>query len=193
MVEAILYKDEIFKKYDFMYWVSADGKVYSSFAKRLLKYHIDLDGYPRVDIHGKHMKIHKLVYLTWIGEIPEGLQVNHKNDDKMDNHFTNLYVGDQFDNIQDKINNGHAVGNIFYLTILDKQKNRIMTFCPSSDFILYSGHPCENGSVSRMFRKNWFKERFEVIDFRRIKNLEQFLQLKGVSTIPDECKGVEWN
>ena len=101
IMESIIINKKIFKPYDKMYYISEDGEVYSLYSKKILEQAIDKDGYPRVDIHSKHIKIHKLVYLTWIGEIPQGLQINHKDDNKMNNHYSNLYVGTQKQNISD--------------------------------------------------------------------------------------------
>lgn len=154
-----------FRAYDNMYYISQYGDVYSLYSNKILKHNIDLDGYHRVDIHGKHMKVHRLVYLVWIGPLYVYENVNHKDDNKDNNFYLNLYAGTQKENIQDCINNGHRVGNIKYLTVLDKLTGQIITFCPASDFIEYSGHPCNNGSVKRMFTKNWFKARYEIIDY----------------------------
>lgn len=161
-----------------MYYVSEDGEVYSTYSKKLLKHNIDLNGYHRVDIHGKHMKIHKLVYLTWIGEIEKGKQINHYDDNKDNNHYSNLYQGTQKENIHDCIRNNHRKGNIHYLTIYDKERDKILTFSPANKFIKYSGHPCGNGSVKKMFERNWFKKRYEIIDYKK----------KSVTTKADECR-----
>ena len=52
----------VFKRYDDCYYVSADGEIFSMYSKKIIKHSIDVDGYHRVDIHGKHMKVHRLVY-----------------------------------------------------------------------------------------------------------------------------------
>lgn len=174
---CIIVNDKIFKPYDDMYYVSCDGDVYSTYSNKILKPHVDLDGYLRVDIHGKHMKVHKLVYLTWVSRELNGLQINHKDDNKLNNHYTNLYAGTQKENIHDCIRNNHREGNKWYLTVLDKEKGEILTFSPASDFIPYSGHSCKNGGVKRVFSRNWFKKRFEIIDYKK----------KGVTTKGDEC------
>ena len=72
--------------YDENYYISAYGDVYSKISKKFLKHYIDHDGYHRVDIHSKHIKVHKLVYLTWVGEIKNGNVIRHLDDDK-DNNF----------------------------------------------------------------------------------------------------------
>lgn len=92
--------------------------------------------------------------------------------------------------MQDKFNNKHAVGHTYYLTVLNKDTNKILTFCPASDFISYSQHSCKNGSVTRLFTRNWFKKSYEIIEYSKINNLKQFLELKGVTTMGDECNPV---
>ena len=71
--------------------------------------------------------------------------------------------------------------------MFDNQKQETITFCPAQKFIEYSGHSCANGSVSRMFTRNWFKKRYKIISFYLCKNTNV---KKGVTTIPDECKEV---
>jgi len=197
-MEEIIIKNRIFKQIAINknYYIDCEGNVYSKYAKKIIKplvRNAREKKYLYVDIfvNGKqrHMNIHRLVYSTWVGEIPEGLQVNHKDDNSFNNHYTNLYIGTQKDNIADSIKNGsHSISGMFYLTVFDKEKNQILTFCPSSDFIAYSGHPCANKSVKRMFKRNWFKKRFEVLEFKHIDNLTHF---KSVTTNGDECNHVD--
>jgi len=166
MSDFIFVNNEMLRKYDENYYISADGKVYSKYSQKYIKHNIDHDGYHRVDIHSRHIKVHKLVYLTWIGDIPEGQQINHKDDDKNNNHYLNLYAGTQKQNISDCIKNKHRKGNIKYITIYDKQANKIITFSPMADFIAYCGHASKSGSIKKFFNKNWFKQRYEVIDYQ---------------------------
>lgn len=179
---------KILKKYDNTYYVSEYGDIYSTYCKRFLKHAITIYGYHRVDIHGKHKYVHKLVYLTWIGEIPEGKQINHKDDNKDNNHFSNLYAGTQKENINDCINNDHRCGFTYYLTIFDKKENKVLTFCPAKKFIEYSGHSNKSGNLNKFFSKKWFKSRYDIIEFKRINNREE---LKSVTTMDDECNPVE--
>lgn len=162
----------IFKKYDNYYYVSRDGEVYSKYCNRCLKHYIDKDGYHRVDIHGKHIKIHKLVYLTWVGNIPIGKQVNHIDDNKSNNDYTNLYCGCQKQNIKDCIRNNHRAGNVYKLTILEKKSGKILNFQPAKDFFKYEPRKNINGSIKKVLNRKWFKEKYEVISIE-----------KGVTTI----------
>ena len=96
-----------YRKIDNNYYINQYGDVYSKFINRHLKHNIDIDGYHRVDIHGKHKKVHRLVYQYWIGPIPNNKQVNHKDDDKNNNRIENLYLGTQKQNISDTIKKNH--------------------------------------------------------------------------------------
>ena len=156
----------LLKPYDNTYYVGENGEIYSTHSQKFLKHGIDIDGYHRVDIHGKHKKVHRLVYETWIGLVPKGLQINHLDDNKNNNHYKNLYAGTQRENVRDCIENEHRIGNTHYLTVFDRLIGKVVSFCPASDFITYCGHPSANGSVKRFFSKNWFNKRYDIIDYR---------------------------
>lgn len=180
-METIVINGKTFKAYDDMYYVSADGQIYSTYRHKCLKWAIDHNGYPRVDIHQKHIKVHKLVYLVWGSKDLQDKQINHKDDNKMNPHIDNLYLGSQKENIKDCCDNGTRVGNTNYLTIYDKETDEILSFTPITKFIEYCGHPAQNGSVKRMFTRNWFKKRYDILNYCNVA---------GVTTNPDECKDV---
>ena len=156
-----------FLPYDNEYYVSKCGDVYSTYCGRCLKHYIDHDGYHRVDIHSRHIKVHKLVYLVWVGDIPYGLNVRHYDDDKDNNHVSNLILGTQKENIEDAFRNGHKEfgANTHHLIVYDKETDQELVFCPAKNFIEYCGHPSANGCVVNMFNKDWFKQRYEIIEY----------------------------
>ena len=84
----------------------------------------------------------------------------------------------------------YRVGNIWILTIFDKEKKETITFCPAKKFIEYSGHSNKSGCLNKFFNKNWFKQRYKIIDYYRCKNL---VEKKGVTTMDDECNPVGQN
>ena len=176
----MIISDKEFKPYDRNYYVSSEGDIFSTFSHKLLKQYIDQDGYCRVDIHGKHIKVHKLVYLTWKGQIPDGLQVNHLDDNKRNNSISNLYLGTQKHNIQDCICNGHRVGHIKTITVLDKKENVQLTFPSIKEFLSYTGHSVANGSLSHCIRSKWFEERFEVIEQKSVSTIESYKSIRAV-------------
>ena len=77
------------------YLISTDGKIYSLKSDRLLPQGITERGYKQVDVYNDmgvkmHMKVHRLVYMAHVGVIPNGLQVNHKDENKTNNCIDNL-------------------------------------------------------------------------------------------------------
>ena len=71
-----------------------------------------------------------------------------------------------------------------HINVYDKEKLEVVTFFPAKEIITYAGHTQINGGVSRCMTRNWFKKRFDVIEYRLVKNT------KDVTTIADECKRV---
>ena len=197
-MDYLIINQKEYKKYkDTFYYVSKDGDIYSTYSKKFLKQNINCaknKKYKYIDVYNKelkrqqHTRVHRIVYETWVRSLEKGEQVNHINDDGLDNRVENLYVGNQKENVRDCFNNNHRVGYMFYLTLFDKEANKIITFCPAKNFIKYSGHPCSNGNVNKFFNKNWFKKRYEIIRFKRISNLKEY---QNVTTIGDECNLVE--
>ena len=53
----------------------------------------------------KIYSVHRLVYETFVGEIPQGMQVNHINEDKTDNRLENLNL------LSPKANTNWGTGN----------------------------------------------------------------------------------
>lgn len=164
----MIFNNKEFKSYDDDYYASKDGDIYSRFKNGCLKHYIDCDGYHRVDIHGKHRKVHKIVYNAWVGEVESGKLLRHFDDNRDNNNLDNLVVGTQKQNIEDSFRNGHKYlkGNTYTLIVYDKFTNERLTFCPAENFIAYSGHSCQNGGISKMMTRDWFKKRFEVIEYR---------------------------
>lgn len=106
------------KDYEQLYQISNFGRV------RSLKYHCsnntkilkedcsDKRGYRRVTLckNGitKRYLVHRLVYETFVGEIPEGMQVNHRDEKPNNNKLTNIEVV----SITDNLNYGNHNKNV---------------------------------------------------------------------------------
>ena len=183
-----------FRKYDDSYYVSAKGDVYSTHVGRCLKHCIDHDGYHRVDIHRTHMKVHKLVYLTWIGVIPEGKQINHSDDNKDNNHYHNLYLGDQTENIADCIENEHRCGNVISIAVFNKHTGEIERYPMIKDFLESTGHSVANGSLSKVLKRKWFVEKYEILDLERCRDYRKLAEAKASRVVrsvsPHEAQGI---
>ena len=93
----------------FKYMVSEDGDV---IGRTLIKPFKDKDGYLRVALHykgnGKQTKIHlhRLVFMVWKHEIPANMVCCHIDSNILNNHYLNLRVDTQKNNIKDKLKNG---------------------------------------------------------------------------------------
>lgn len=64
------------------------------------------DGYYRICICGFRALEHKVVWFALKGPIPEGLTVNHKDGNKLNNHPENLELLTHQENTQHAINTG---------------------------------------------------------------------------------------
>lgn len=76
------------------YMVSDNGNIWSVKSKRWLKPQKNNSGYYTIglSVSGNVTKklIHRLVWETFIGIIPDGLEINHKDEDKSNNQLSNL-------------------------------------------------------------------------------------------------------
>lgn len=78
-----------------LYQCYEDGRIYSKYYQRLLKGDVTKYGYVQVrlkctDGNKKVFFWHRVIWTHFNGTIPEGLQVNHINEDKTDNRLCNL-------------------------------------------------------------------------------------------------------
>lgn len=183
-----------YKKFDDHYYVSANGDIYSTYINGCLKHNIDLDGYHRVDIHGTHMKVHKLVFLTWRGRIPEGMQINHADDDKNNNNSQNLYLGNQIENIADCIRNDHRCGNVFSITVFNKITGCIESYPMIKDFLASTGHSVSNGALTKAMKRKWFQEKYEILNLERCRDYRKLAEAKASRVVQDlplyEAQGI---
>lgn len=91
-----------FVKFEFAgktYEMDEAGNIKSLYKTKtgFLKTFPDKDGYLKLAVTDTNRKthnafIHRLVYQTWIGDIPEGMSVDHIDGDKTNNHVNNLQL-----------------------------------------------------------------------------------------------------
>ena len=100
------------------YFISKYGVVFSNETRKFLKIKINRQGYYTIGITNlkgkRHFEmIHRLVYSTWVGKIPFGMEINHKNSKPYCNHLSNLELIESLDNIRYSIkyNNRYSKWN----------------------------------------------------------------------------------
>lgn len=139
------------KGYEGLYQVSNFGRIKSLWfgKEKILKEEIDNDGYRRVMLYknkiGKHYKIHRLVYITFIGEIDDDKQVNHLNEDKADNSIFNLNLLTSKENI----NYGSAIQRR-----ADKRSKTVIQFTKDNEFVREYKSIHEAGKINNIQFKN---------------------------------------
>ncbi len=77
------------------YLISNNGNIYSTVRNRILPPHKNWAGYLTVTLindenHRSPRKIHRLVYQTYVGPLENGKVVDHIDNDKLNNLYTNL-------------------------------------------------------------------------------------------------------
>lgn len=68
----------------------------------------DRKGYGQVGVNYKHIYAHRLAYMLWIGEIPEGMCVCHHCDNPPCFNPNHLFIGTRKDNARDAAQKGRT-------------------------------------------------------------------------------------
>jgi hypothetical protein len=101
--------------YEGYYEVSDQGRLRSLryTPPRILRGGTDRCGYNRFTLtrqgSQKTASIHGLVMLAFVGPLPEGMEVRHRNGDPSDNRLANLVYGTHLENMRDKYVHGTAI------------------------------------------------------------------------------------
>ncbi|MEY3232715.1 MAG: hypothetical protein RLZ54_1009 [Candidatus Parcubacteria bacterium] len=148
--EQLSLKFKELKGYEDYYLISECGKIYSKRTNKLINPFITKSGYLRIELNvnnvSKKYAIHRLVAYTFIGN-EEGKQINHKNGNKKDNHYTNL----EWVTCRENIN--HAIG-IGLINV--KGEN--------NPFAKYT-------NVERNEIKSLYENGYKIIQISRLKNI----------------------
>lgn len=121
--------------YEGLYQASNLGRI-RSFKRnniRILKPNRDGSGYYRVILYlnsvRKIASVHRLLWTAFNGPIPEGLQINHLNENKADNRLENLSLCTPKENTNYGTRNKRASEkNCKRIQMLDKNNNILKTF-----------------------------------------------------------------
>ena len=127
--------------------ISEDGKIIMNCeTDHFLKGYVNNNGYKIVSVKNKRIPVHKMVALAFLGERPEGYEVDHIDRNKLNNHYKNLrYVtrSEQMKNrdytnisrlMREKAKIAHALA---CKKIMLKRDNETVFFDSVKDAILY--------------------------------------------------------
>lgn len=66
---------------------------------RTLIHDISSDGYAKVRYKYKYLQVHRVVFQKFVGDLNPHLQINHKDGNRLNNHFSNLEQVTQSENM----------------------------------------------------------------------------------------------
>lgn len=122
------------------YIVYPSGEIFSKRFKKFLKINYNTtNGYARVSIDGKNMRLHRLIMETFIGK--SELEVNHIDGNKKNNDIHNLEYVNRSQNVKHAYDNGlvprHKTSNKPVKLVINGEK--IGTFNSGSSLSLLLG------------------------------------------------------
>lgn len=88
------------------YKINNLGMIVNTESKQILSGH-DRNGYKRMMLLGKSYSLHKLLWESFMGPIPEGMVLDHIDGDRSNNDLTNLRLVSQSENMLNAQINGH--------------------------------------------------------------------------------------
>lgn len=74
--------------------------------------HLHRDGYGKFYMNGKTVQAHRAAYMINVGEIPNGMWVLHRCDNRLCVNTDHLYLGDAKQNVRDKVERCAWWGNM---------------------------------------------------------------------------------
>ena len=162
--------------YEGLYKVSNTGKVKSmnyrhSDVPRILATLDNGYGYRRVRLYNvnkkyKYYYVHRLVWEAFMGSIPEGLQINHLNENKADNRLENLSLCTPKENTNYGTRNKRAgEKHCKRIQMLDKNNNILKTFNSLKEAAQFLNKnkttassvisKCLHGKIKSAYRYKW--------------------------------------
>lgn len=145
------------KNYENMYQVSNFGNIrrkYKNNQYKMLKPHLNKCGYFYVCLcknnEKKSIRIHKLVVSTFINNIPDKMEINHKNGIKIDNRLVNLEI------VSRSYNQIHAYqNNLEKRQFNNKKKSKpVNQYDINNNFIKTWDSMCEIQRQLKYFKQN---------------------------------------
>lgn len=139
------------------YYATIDGRIWSEKSQKFLSLKTKSKGYVKVNLYNnkgkvKNVRVHRMIWVAFNGDIPSGYQINHKNsirdDNRLENlelltHRQNLLYGDgiQLRRIAqiEKVRRGGDSNFAVHCVVTDIEKGEVIKFGTRKEFIRYSG------------------------------------------------------
>lgn len=108
--KTLVYNGELFERFE----VSIEGQIRNAKTARIYKTHINHEGYEQVCVSlgsrnkKKVFKIHKAIAETFVSNLDNKPEVNHKDGNKTNNHANNLEWTTCSENVRHAYDNGLA-------------------------------------------------------------------------------------
>ena len=67
------------------------------------------------------------------------------------------------------------------VTIFDKYTATVTTYPTVKDFLSTTGHPATNGSLAKVRKRNWFTDRYVIIEQKGVSTIESYKSIRAVS------------
>ena len=116
-----------------LYEVSNQGVIRNTATGHALKPAVNYKGYCVVSLkYGSSYRsklVHRIVWESFNGEIPSGLQINHVNEDKADNRLDNLELVTPSQNVQ------HSIGRV--KDMMSNKPMPVVALDSSGNFAMY--------------------------------------------------------
>ena len=110
-------------KYNSKYdrWVSKEGLVYRKFNDKLVICATSISkGYERVYTKNGSKFVHRVVYETFVGEIPADKEIDHIDTNKLNNNLDNLRCVTRVENMNNPLTKKHMIESM-----IGKNKGKI--------------------------------------------------------------------
>ena len=168
------------------YYISEYGQVISISKKgkvKFLKNSITHDGYARIALKyekGKEKKyrINRLVFQTFVGNLVDGLVIDHIDGNRLNNHYSNLRQITQKENIENAIRlNNFGKNNASYIGVFDTRTNIGRSYSSILEFFNSKNIKTYNGGLSTLNKYKEHKNRYIITkhkkkstDYRKLDN-----------------------
>ena len=181
--------EDIWKQYrNSCYLISQTGKIKNQKTNKMLKGTIDQYGYIYYNLKNtvnKYVAIHRAVWECFGGNLIDGLVINHKDGNKLNNHINNLEQISPKQNINHMLTQVHPELNTIVYQY-DKKGNLINTYSSINEcgrqLNLDARHIAASVNNKVLFYKNWFfvkskeqlQEKMKIWSSHRCRTIQQY-------------------